>query len=923
MENAYKGYASVIKRSNRDWIMNLLSFLFPFLSMVAAFAIQQVYPIGEKVMLTVDSYHQYIPFLIELRNKLVNGESLFFTWNDGLGLEYYAAFANYAASPLNFFVVFFNAKTMPVFAAAVTAVRAGLASLFMSWFLNANDKGRRDYITTAFACAYALCGWFCCDFWNVMWCDALVLLPLICLGLRKMFVEGRSLLYILSLAVCLWSNYYTGFFICIFLVLFAPIYCICIFQTSKEELCEGRLTFKRILTCAVRFAISSLLAGALTAVLLIPTYLILQNTSAVGADFPKEYSLTGNLFDFLGRFLVAANPNIRDGMANVYSGLIPVLMLPLFFASPEKTGIRLRHKICYGILILIMYLSFTNRTLNFIWHGFHFPNQIPYRESFLMSFLIVFLGFKTIRNLKCFKTSTVSSVFVGAGIFLILFEKFGSGAEDYKQILLTMLFLIIEAVVINCTMTGSKRPIFYESAVAIVMALEMLASCILCVFFVAKNEGFPSYETYGKNHELIEDYVKENSRQEGHKLLERTDILPNNICNIQSVYNVPGISVFSSTVREDFVTYMKNFGFHNNNINGVRAAGLTRVTATLLGVRNILTYDKTDSLPKLYDKVKEFEDEGVIITENPDALSIGYMVSEDLLDYTPDVAKRDVFYKTDMWLSSMGFRESVYRHVDVSLTDFVNTTESPTSGSDKKISIINSNNPSEVTAVVENATLGSDIYLYFDSGKAGTYEITTTVDGVETKTAPVAYRYYQIIPLGRFEGTPIKCRLKLPTSPSGAFLLYSYELDGDAYRKMCDHFSEEQLVIEDYSARSFRGSIDCKEGGLLLLTIAYTDSYKIYVDGEEAQVLDVQDALTAVRLTPGSHKIELIYSPEGFDLGLKISIGALLGVIAVIVYELASSGRAGKGSSGKLPLEAEVSLREAAMNGEGTDTADA
>lgn len=908
MERTYKNYAVAIRKSNRDIIMNILTFLFPFLSMVAAFAFQEVYPIGDRVMLTVDSYHQYIPFLIELRNKLVNGGSLFFTWNDGLGMEYYAAFANYASSPLNIFCVFFDAKTMPVFAALVTAVRAGLASLFMSWFLNTGDKGRRDYITTAFSCAYALCGWFCCDFWNVMWCDALVLLPLICLGLHHLFVEGRYMLYTLSLAICLISNYYTGYFICIFMVLFAPVYCICLFQTKKEPLNEGRLKFTKVLGCAGRFAFASLLAGGIAAVVMIPTYLILQSSSAVGTEFPKDYELTGNLFDFLGRFLVGANPNIRDGMANVYSGIIPVLMLPLFFAAPKESGIKLRQKIGYGILLLIMYLSFTNRMLNFIWHGFHFPNQIPYRESFIMSFLVIYIGFITIRNLKTFSVRNISAVFIGAGIFLILFEKFGSGKETYVQILITMVFIIVEAGIIHCTVTGKKSNFFYETAVAVVMAVEMLVSCCVTVAYVCKNEGFPSYDTYGKNHEIIKEYVSEQAVKPGHSIFERTELYPNNICNIQSVFDVNGLSIFTSTCREDFVTYMKNFGFHNNGINSVRSAGLTRVTATLLGIRNIVQFTKTDSVPALFEQV--YKEDEAIFYDNPDALSVGYMVSDDILDYEPDPADRNVFAKTNEWIRSMGFDKDVYVPVDSYFEDLVNTSDSSASMINKRISIINANNKSEVTVTVDKATIGRDVYVYFDSGKTGTYYISRfDKDGNETKTAGISYRYYQIIPLGVFDGTPLKCKISFPTSPSGAMLFYSYELDREAYDEMVSFLGSEQLNVTEFDDRSLKGTISTAKGGTLLLTVAYNDSFRATVDGEEVECKPVQGALTALEVGPGEHEIMLCYTPSGFDIGAKITIVSLITLLGVVMIRIVLDNRRDrreKESLAPVPAETDV-----------------
>ena len=104
------------------WPQFLLAFLFPTLTVLAAFAVTGCYPFGDRTMLTVDLYHQYCPFLVAFRNKVLSGESLFYTWNDGLGQEYYAAYANYAASPLNIFAVFFNAKTMPIFIQFITCL---------------------------------------------------------------------------------------------------------------------------------------------------------------------------------------------------------------------------------------------------------------------------------------------------------------------------------------------------------------------------------------------------------------------------------------------------------------------------------------------------------------------------------------------------------------------------------------------------------------------------------------------------------------------------------------------------------------------------------------------------------------------------------------------------------------------------------
>ena len=46
------------------------------------------------------------------------------------------------------------------------------------------------------------------------WLDAMALLPLVALGLQRLVKENKSLLYILSLAVTVVANYYTGFMVC-------------------------------------------------------------------------------------------------------------------------------------------------------------------------------------------------------------------------------------------------------------------------------------------------------------------------------------------------------------------------------------------------------------------------------------------------------------------------------------------------------------------------------------------------------------------------------------------------------------------------------------------------------------------------------------------------------------------------------------
>ncbi|MCR5592298.1 MAG: YfhO family protein [Saccharofermentans sp.] len=849
------------------WNLRFLSFFFPFITVVITFALLGVYPAGTKTMLTVDLYHQYMPFIYELRAKILEGRSIFYSWNSGLGNEFYAVYANYCASPLNIFALLFPYKTLPVFVALITAVRAGLASLFMSKFLSYIDEKHYDLITCVFGIAYALCGWFLTDFWNIMWCDAYVLLPLICLGLVNLFVNKRYALYVITLATALISNYYAGYMLCIFLV---PFSIVSYFAFMPKE----RLGARSFFASAGRFALGSVIAGAISAVVVIPTYLILQNSSATGDEFPVDFAPTNNLFDFLARFLVSANPNIRGGLANVACGTVAVIMLPLFFMAANNTVITLRKKIGFGFMLAFLYLSFATKTLNFIWHGFHYPNQIPYRQSYMMSFVVLIIAFMTIRVLKTFTHGQLTAVCVSAAVYLLLFEKFGTGDEGYQQIGLSLLFLLVQSFVLRAVLLSKgQKTYIMQIVLTITMLLETATASGFTIARVSEHEGFTGYEYYGKNRQIIHEHALAVEGSAGHKTFERTELYPNFICDIQSVYDVKGMSVFSSTARESFVKYMRNFGFHNNGINGLRNAGLTRVTAALLGIRGLTTIQETATIPLLFDEVDSSGE--VIFYDNPDALAVGYMVSDDVIDYEPNSAIPDVFVKTNDLVRSMGLEADVYSPLYITSSNEEGLTFRGDSANGLEYDFEATGSKSSYTVTCYVADIGADVYIYADCSKGGRVRIGDASEDFEIRS-------YQTIYLGRYTGEPLSCTITYNDSPAGKLHVYAYELNTEAYERMVSLFGQRQLDVTSYDDTTIRGTIDAGEGGFMLLTIPYTEGFEVTVDGQQTELVPVQDALCGIYLDAGTHEVMLKYRPAGFVPSLIISIAGVL-ILAIVI----------------------------------------
>ena len=82
------------------WIGFLISALF----MLIGFIVIGVWPAGNGTVLIIDSLHQYLPFYTDFHEKLVSGDSLLYSFSAGLGYNFWATWAYYLASPLNFLI---------------------------------------------------------------------------------------------------------------------------------------------------------------------------------------------------------------------------------------------------------------------------------------------------------------------------------------------------------------------------------------------------------------------------------------------------------------------------------------------------------------------------------------------------------------------------------------------------------------------------------------------------------------------------------------------------------------------------------------------------------------------------------------------------------------------------------------------------
>ena len=187
----FSNIITYLKSKNK---LHIVSFGIPFITMLVLFAMNRIYPFGDRSFLNIDMYHQYFPFLTEFFHKFRGGESCFYSWNAGIGSNFIALYAYYLASPVNWLCILVPEAYLMEFMSYLVIVKIGLCGLTASIYLSRHFH-TKHYAVAFFSLFYAMSGYMAAYNWNVMWLDCIVLAPLILLGLECL-VKKENINYI-------------------------------------------------------------------------------------------------------------------------------------------------------------------------------------------------------------------------------------------------------------------------------------------------------------------------------------------------------------------------------------------------------------------------------------------------------------------------------------------------------------------------------------------------------------------------------------------------------------------------------------------------------------------------------------------------------------------------------------------------------
>ena len=862
------------------------SFLLPVGVMLIVYAILGIFPFGERSILTLDMNAQYIYYFEQLRDILTGNGSLIYTWERVLGGEFLGFFAYYVASPLALLLIFFPPSLMVEAVTIMMLIKCGISGIAFAIYLDKSGRKRNAYSYAMFGTMYALCGYAMAYQTNTMWMDALMWLPLLTLGIEALIKEGRFKLYIVMLSLIIWSNYYVGYMVCIYTLIYFICY-ICAHRSKDINLIGEKL---HLLKSLVRIIIASVVALLMVSLVILCAYYSIQFGKSSGEIADLTFDLRFDFLDLIAKFFIGSYDTVRpDGLPNVYCGILALFMLPAYFLTKK---IAPREKFAYGTLVLVFIASMSINAFDLAWHGFQMPVWMNYRYSFMLSFIVLILAYKGFELFAEFEYKTIIQIGSLLALLVLVIQKTvllprheGSSTTplmpSYELVWVSLAFIFIYLAVLYYKKKESVKKI--ASGVLLgVVAFEAGVGALINWGEEVNDVGWAKRQTYREFIDRIEptvDYVLENDTS-FYRMEKAIFRKPNE----NFALDIRGLSASTSTFNRGVMNLMNNCGFSARSHWSKYIEG-NELVDSIFGIKYVISDEKT---PVSHLYIPSEGKNGLTIYENPYYLSIAYCVDPKMKDLPVDngTNKNPADYLEYLASGMVGeddikfFNSCYYSHFERD-----NCSKSGASGSYISFSRSDSNRKASFTFSVTAYRTGS-IYMYLmpnGSNKEAKYYINGEEEGkVFGDESDIIQN------LGYFEeGETIYVKVEFDESKvsiNSRSPLF-FQLDQEQFEMTFNELNAGEMTITDFSDTSFEGTIKAEANEIVMTTIPYDQYWKVYVDGERVDTYKVLDSLLAFDISEGVHTIEMKYSSRVFNVGLILGFIGLNAFVVMCVFE--------------------------------------
>ena len=860
---------------NRKWNYVGLAFGFTFVGFLMVMIVKGLCPFGDSAMLYSDAYHQYYPFFLAFRRAIHSGESLLYSWDVGLGMDYLGLIAYYLASPLNLLSVILPESWMLPYFSLLVPLKLGLASMFFALFLK-KVFDTEDIGLALFGSFYGLCAWALAYLWNIMWLDTFALLPLVVLGMVSLLTKRKFLLYTLTLFLSIWANYYVGFFTCVFLLLIFFCYEFCRWGGWKKFFIDLGL-----------MALFSAIAIGMTALLELPALAALQTTQSSVNTFPEGFQLNiasedtwMGLLDAMrqvaGNMNGGLEPTFKEGLPNLYCGLFANAFAILFLFGKD---IRTKDKICAALLLLFFNISFIVRQLDYIWHGFHFTNMIPYRFSFLHSFVVLYMAYRAYLQRDSFRFwQILCAGLLAIGLVLCADNRFDPMYLAYNgAFMLLYLFILVYPHTFRKPPQGDdeEQVRVYQRKVAaqqqqckgflcMVIALEMVLNLV--------NFGahFPGTSTafYPRGKEYTASMIRYMHEREWDELFFRAETTHTQTLNDGALNNYNGVSAFTSSANVNVTEFMRKLGYGaKNTYNRYCFEESSPVSNLFLGLKYMIERKGAVENNPYFTDLHYYGD--VHLLENNAYLPLGFLAEPELAELSFEGSEDAFDFQNDLFMAATGGDDRVWRHLYGSVLS-ISAAEATLANetTDGYCTYTTENSPGVVTYQY-TADREGFLCIRLDLSKRNDFTVYLNGENLYSESISLP----QMLAVSQVGiGDVVEIAIDCASNESGTINISAALMNDAVFQEGYSRLSQSVLELDRFSTTALDGTILCNRDGLLYTSIPQNGNWHVYLDGVEVESQLVGNAMLAVPLTKGYHEIALRYRNPAFSWGWKISV---------------------------------------------------
>lgn len=585
--------------------------------------------------------------------------------------------------------------------------------------------------------------------------------------------------------------------------------CIFVLVEFVDYVAEEGFSWKLMLDRALRFAGAIALGLLLSAWTFLPTILAMSKGGPVLALGPLlKTSLKSLIRGFLPCMWVS-----NESTPQFYCGIVMMLLAVSLLVNRT---VSIKTRIATLVVTIILVASSVLSPLEYIWCGMRVPNGFYSRTAFLLSFFALWAAGHALQALK--------------------------NQPKLRQ---------------------AYRPVVIMPLLALT-AIELFANA-----HVMWNQLYTGYSEKANSAYVATatdtiTTIQDQTSASFYRIDRTTTRVDSAALNEGLALGYNQLSSYSSANNPQAIALLNSLGYSSVGEFSTRYAEPILAVDALLGVK----YAIAEHAPSGYAAMTEIADTASAVYENPYALSVGVMTSNDIQNCT--LKGENPFEKqNDLYSKILGREVMLYTKIEAKNTE-------------------DDENLRQWNATVPSGSIG---YLYINKdATAGSYwPVTLTID--QRTIGNEAWRFdNNIRQIADASDSPsqhtvsigvAKGYTDMPQDNEPVF----YALNLDVFEQIINELKMSEFVPTVFEDGRIEGEYTAKDDGNLLLSVPYDEGWNVTVNGTATELTPAADkGLSSLNMQKGANRIVMTYKTPGALAGLAVSLATAAALVAAGLF---------------------------------------